>query len=100
MDAGLAPITFAWAGSDEPGRGHYYAVRGPEFLIEYDNTQNDANHIHAVWRDLERDWGADALAAHSGCSITRAAHDGGTRAVHSGLVCGPPRGGCRSDRLG
>ena len=66
MDAGLAPVTFAWAGSDEPGRGHYYAIRGPEFLIEYDNTQNDANHIHAVWRDLERDWGADALAAHYG----------------------------------
>ncbi len=66
VDAGLAPITFAWAGSDEPGRGHYYAIRGPEFLIEYDNTQNDANHIHAVWRDLERDWGADALAAHYG----------------------------------
>ncbi len=66
VDAGLAPITFAWAGSDEPGRGHYYAVRGPEFLIEYDNTQNEANHIHSVWRDPERDWGADALAAHYG----------------------------------
>ena len=64
--AGLGPITFAWAGPDEPGRGHYYAVRGPSFLLEYDNTQNGANHIHAVWRDLERDWGADALAAHYG----------------------------------
>ena len=63
-DAGLAAITFAWAGSAEPGRGHYYAVRGPRFLVEYDNTQNGANHIHAVWRDLTNDWGADALAAH------------------------------------
>ena len=64
VDAGLGAITFAWAGPAEPGRGHYYAVRGPRFLIEYDNTQNDANHIHAVWRDLANDWGEDALAAH------------------------------------
>jgi uncharacterized protein DUF3500 len=61
---GLDAITFAWAGPTEPGRGHYYAVRGERFLIEYDNTQNGANHIHAVWRDLENDWGEDALGAH------------------------------------
>jgi hypothetical protein len=65
-DAGLGATTFAWAGPAESGRGHYYAIRGPEFLIEYDNTQNDANHIHAVWRDVTNDWGADALAAHYG----------------------------------
>jgi hypothetical protein len=64
VDAGLDAVTFAWAGSDAPGRGHYYAVRGPGFLIEYDNTQNGANHIHAVWRDLANDWGEDLLAAH------------------------------------
>jgi len=64
VDAGLGDVTFAWAGSDEPGRGHYYAVRGPTFVIEYDNTQNGANHVHAVWRDLEHDWGRDALAEH------------------------------------
>ena len=63
-DPGLAPITFAWAGPLEPRRGHYYAVRGPRFLIEYDNTQDGANHIHAVWRDLTNDWGEDALGAH------------------------------------
>jgi hypothetical protein len=62
--AGLDAIGFAWAGPAEPGRGHYYAVRGPSFLLEYDNTQNGANHIHAVWRDLADDWGEDALAAH------------------------------------
>jgi uncharacterized protein DUF3500 len=60
----LGDVTFAWAGSDVPGRGHYYAVRGPAFVIEYDNTQNGANHIHAVWRDLEDDWGGDPLAEH------------------------------------
>ena len=62
--AGLDEVTFAWAGPDEPGRGHYYAVRGPAFLVEYDNTQDGANHIHAVWRDLANDWGEDLLARH------------------------------------
>ena len=67
---GLADTTFAWAGSTEPGRGHYYAVLGPRLLIEYDNTQNGANHIHAVWRDLANDWGDDLLAAHYRASHT------------------------------
>jgi hypothetical protein len=62
--AGLGDVTFAWAGSDAPGRGHYYAIRGASFVIEYDNIQNGANHIHAVWRDLDNDWGEDLLAAH------------------------------------
>ena len=62
--SGLDDVTFAWAGPEEPGHGHYYAVRGPRFLIEYDNTQNGANHIHAVWRDLDNDWGDDLLAKH------------------------------------
>ena len=61
---GLGDATFAWAGSDLPGHGHYYAIRGTRFVIEYDNTQNGANHIHAVWRDLQNDWGADLLAEH------------------------------------
>jgi len=64
LAAGLGDATFAWAGADAPGRGHYYAVRGPTFVIEYDNTQNGANHIHSVWRDLANDWGLDLLAAH------------------------------------
>jgi hypothetical protein len=57
-------VTFAWAGTTEPGGPHYYRVQGPTFLIEYDNTQNDANHIHSVWRDFEGDFGRDLLRAH------------------------------------
>lgn len=64
IDAGLDAVTFAWAGSDQPGKGHYYCLRGPTFLIEYDNTQNGANHIHSVWRNFAGDWGEDLLAAH------------------------------------
>jgi Protein of unknown function (DUF3500) len=62
--AGLGALTFAWAGPLEPGRGHYYAIQGPSLLIEYDNTQDAANHIHSVWRDLDGDWGEDLLAEH------------------------------------
>lgn len=62
--AGLGQVSFGWAGATAPGRPHYYAVTGPTFLIEYDNTQDDANHVHTVWRDLRRDWGADLLAEH------------------------------------
>jgi hypothetical protein len=45
-------------------QGHYYRVQTPTFLIEYDNTQNNANHIHSVWRDFSGDWGRDLLAEH------------------------------------
>ena len=62
--AGLDELTFAWAGSEERGQAHYYAIKGPTFLIEYDNTQNRANHIHSVWRDFTHDWDADVLAEH------------------------------------
>src|SRR5437588_203458 len=50
-------MQFAWAGSLERGGPHYYRVQSPVFLIEYDNTQNDANHIHSVWRDYNGDFG-------------------------------------------
>jgi len=62
--AGFAKVRFAWAGGTEPGQPHYYRIHGPTLLIEYDDTQNDANHIHTVYRDLERDFGGDALRAH------------------------------------
>jgi hypothetical protein len=62
--AGFEKLRFAWAGGIEPGQPHYYRVHGPTLLIEYDDTQNDANHIHTVYRDLERDFGGDPLRAH------------------------------------
>jgi hypothetical protein len=62
--AGLDRIRFAWAGPTARGEGHYYCIHGPQFLIEYDNTQNDANHAHSVWRQLRDDWGADLLRDH------------------------------------
>jgi Protein of unknown function (DUF3500) len=57
-------ITFAWAGSIERGQPHYYRIQGASFLIEYDNTQNDANHVHTVWRDFAGDFGRDLLREH------------------------------------
>ncbi len=57
-------LYFAWAGGQERGQGHYYRVQGPIFMAEYDNTQNNANHIHTVWRDLRNDFGEDVLKRH------------------------------------
>ncbi len=62
--AGLDGIRFAWMGSLTQGEPHYYRVQGPTFLIEYDNVQNGANHVHSVWRDFDGDFGRDMLAAH------------------------------------
>jgi hypothetical protein len=62
--AGLDKVSFAWAGPVEPGQLHYYRVQGPTFLIEFDNTQNNGNHIHSVWRDFDSDFGADLLREH------------------------------------
>jgi uncharacterized protein YoaH (UPF0181 family) len=62
--AGLDGITFAWGGPVEKGAGHYYAIQGASFIVEYDNTQNDTNHIHSVWRTFDGDWGEDILAQH------------------------------------
>jgi hypothetical protein len=62
--AGVEKIAFAWAGETERGRKHYYRIQGPTFLVEYDNTQNDGNHIHSVWRDFQGDFGRDLLREH------------------------------------
>lgn len=63
-DADLDELSFAWAGGLDPGQPHYYRVQGRRLLVEYDNTQRGVNHIHAVWRDLESDFGGDVLAQH------------------------------------
>ncbi len=62
--AGMDKIRFAWMGEVEKGKKHYYSVQGPTFLIEYDNTQNNGNHIHSVWRDFNGDFGRDLLREH------------------------------------
>ncbi len=62
--AGWEKLVFAWAGSATRGEKHYYRIQGPTLLIEYDNTQNDANHVHSVWRDFSGDFGRDLLAEH------------------------------------
>ncbi len=62
--AGFGKILFVWAGGTERGEGNYYRVQGPTFLLEYSNTQNDANHAHAAWRDFNGDFGVDVLKEH------------------------------------
>lgn len=64
VEAEFQTIRFAWAGGDERHQPHYYRIQGERLFIEYDNTQNSANHIHAVWRDLANDFGGDVLAHH------------------------------------
>lgn len=63
---GLENLWFAWAGDSKSmmGKGTYYRIQGPTILIEYDNTQNNANHVHSVIRDLKNDFGGDELLEH------------------------------------
>lgn len=60
----LKNIHFGWAGSLKAAEGHYYRIQAPDFLIEYDNTQGGANHVHCVIRDLKNDFGDDLLRQH------------------------------------
>ena len=57
-------ITFSWAGKIEKLKAHYYRIQGQTFLIEYDNSQNKANHIHVVWREFKGDFGKDLIREH------------------------------------
>jgi len=59
-----AELHFAWAGPGRPGQGHYYRIQGPDLLVEYDNTQDGANHAHTVLRRPVSDFGDDVLARH------------------------------------
>jgi hypothetical protein len=62
--AGLDKIGFAWAGGLARGEKYYYRLQGPTFLVECDNTQNEGNHVHTVWRDFDGDFGRDLLREH------------------------------------
>jgi hypothetical protein len=62
--AGVDNLWFAWAGGTERGEKHYYRIQGPTFLVEFDNTQNEGNHVHSVWRDYNGDFGQDILRDH------------------------------------
>jgi hypothetical protein len=57
-------IRFGWAGGMHLGEGHYYRIQGKSFLIEFANSQNNANHIHTVWRDFNGDFGRDLIREH------------------------------------
>tara|TARA_Y100000994_G_C15688527_1_gene440639 strand:- start:1540 stop:2364 length:825 start_codon:yes stop_codon:yes gene_type:complete len=75
---GLDDIKFVWIGGLERGDPHYFRVQGSSFLIEYDNTQNNANHIHLVWRDFAGDFGRDLIRMH----YQAAASDFGSKHNH------------------
>ena len=62
--AGIEKLSFAWQGSSEPRQRYHYVIQGPTFLIEHNNTQNNGNHIHSVWRDFNGDFGRDLLGEH------------------------------------
>jgi len=66
QEAGLDQLWFTWAGSTENalGKAHYYRIQGPTIIIEYENSQNNANHVHSVIRDLKNDFGGDLLLEH------------------------------------
>ena len=64
IQADFESLRFGWAGSLKPGEAYYYRIQGKSFLIEAANSQNNANHIHTVWRDLANDFGRDTLGEH------------------------------------
>ena len=60
----LDALHFAWMGSTERRKPHYFRLQGPDFVFEYDNAQNEGNHVHAVWRSKSSDFGAGILERH------------------------------------
>ena len=61
---GFDGLHWAWAGPLDPAEPHYYRIHGGNFVVEFDNRQNGANHIHSVWRDVENDFANDVLGEH------------------------------------
>ncbi len=64
QEEGLDKVYFGWVGAKDSSSAHYYRVQGESFLIEFDNSQNKANHIHTVWRDFNGDFGRDLIKEH------------------------------------
>jgi hypothetical protein len=64
IDVGTSNLHFAWAGSLVPGNPHYFRIHGPGILVEYDNTQDGANHTHTIWIDPQGAFGRDLLKTH------------------------------------
>jgi hypothetical protein len=62
--AGIENLSFGWAGNLKYGLPHYYRIQGPMLLIEYDNIQTNANHVHTIVRDLTNDFAEDILREH------------------------------------
>ena len=60
----LDGIHFAWGGPVDKSQAHYYRLHGGDFVVEYDNRQNGANHIHSVWRDVSNDFAGDVMRDH------------------------------------
>ncbi len=58
-------LFFGYNGGTEAGEAHYFSIQGPTFLLEFANFQNGANHVHASWRDLKKDFAYDPLAEHA-----------------------------------
>ncbi len=63
-DEEINEVRFGWAGATVLGEGHYYRIQGKSFLIEFDNVQDKANHIHTVWRDFDGDFGRNLIQEH------------------------------------
>ena len=63
-EQGMENVYFGWAGALDRSAPHYYRIQGNTFLIEFDNAQNGANHVHSVWRDFDGDFGRDVLREH------------------------------------
>jgi hypothetical protein len=70
MSEDLSDLYFGWVGAKSLGVAHYYRIQAKTFLIEFDNSQNNANHIHTVWRDFEGDFGRDLIREHYAKSHT------------------------------
>ena len=78
-NAGQDDLHFVWAGSHRIDEPHYFRLEGPVTLVEFDNTEDNANHVHCVWRDPTNDFGVDILAQHRA-----AQHAGPASSSHDG----------------